>query len=299
MKKNMVAYLLWPFSVLYYVISKCVFWFRQFDQKSSKRPVICIGNIFAGGVGKTPIVKEIANRLNSPVIMRGYKGGDEAKMLQKAGISVYTGDRKDNVALLNKKKTTLPIIMDDGFQNPGIKKDISILVFDGGLGLGNGFVLPAGPLREPLSAAARADAILIIGADKKNIKSRIQKIKPGMPVFSATTRSIDPGLHSQTGNIVAFAGIGYPKKFFDGLRELYGDKLVKTISFPDHYQYTEMDIVKLLDKSFWGSDALVTTEKDWVRLPAKNKSKIQFIPLETVIEPAFWTWLKEKTNANI
>lgn len=294
LKKSLMAYLLLPTSVIYFFLSKIVYFFRLFSQKSSIRPVICIGNIWAGGVGKTPIVMEIAKRLKSPVVMRGYKKsksvsdiGDEAKMIKKAGIKVYVGKRVDNIKKLNKQKTKAPIIMDDGFQNPTIKKDISILVFDEKMGFGNGFVLPAGPLREPRFAIKRADAIIVI--KNKDQKARSEFNFYNKPVFYAANKTIMPKTNGRT---VVFAGIGYPKKFFDAI----SPKAIEEKSFPDHYKYKKSDLNKLLLLGKKEKADVITTEKDWVRLSADMQKKIKFAKLETVIEPAFWNWLKGKTD---
>lgn len=293
LEKTTYSYLLLPLAVFYYLISKLVYFIRLFYQKSSKRPVICIGNILAGGVGKTPIVMEIAKRLKSPVIMRGYKRnkksydmGDEAKMLKKAGLDVYVGRRKNNLNILNKQKSKTPIIMDDGFQNSTIKKDISILVFDENLGVGNGFFLPAGPLREPMFAVKRADAVIIIRGNNSKFK-----IPYKTPVFYAKNKTITPDTN---GRIIAFSGIGYPQKFFDAL----SPNALEVKSFPDHYHYKKSDLNNLFLMAKQERAELVTTEKDWVRLPENIQKKIKFAKLETVIEPAFWVWLKEKTNGN-
>ena len=135
--KTPLAFILMPVSWIYYGVSRAVYGLRRLRQMRSRRPVICVGNIFAGGVGKTPIVREIAHYLDAPVVMRGYKKsaqtgniGDEATMLAAAHLQVHTGHRKSNVMLLNRQKGDCPIVMDDGFQNPRIAKDISILVFD-------------------------------------------------------------------------------------------------------------------------------------------------------------------------
>jgi tetraacyldisaccharide 4'-kinase len=232
---------------------------------------------------------EIARHFDAPVVMRGYKResgnvGDEAKMMKKAGIKVYVGDRIKNISLLNKQKSSGPIVMDDGFQNPTIKKDISILVFDEGIGLGNGFILPAGPLREPLSATDRADAAIIIKSGKTGPNFKLPR---GIPVFYATRRNIMP---ENTGRIVAFAGIGYPRKFFDALEPA----AIETASFPDHHKYTPADLKKLFDLAGKNNAELVTTEKDWARLSIRAQKKIKAARLETTIEPAFWAWLEKK-----
>jgi tetraacyldisaccharide 4'-kinase len=214
-------------------------------------------------------------------------------MLKKAGIETHIGNRIENIKELNRSPVAdcrLPIIMDDGFQNPTIKKDISVLVFDESIGLGNGFVLPAGPLREPISAVARADAVIIIGRQSPVLgrQSFINKIKKyKKPVFFAKSKTI---LKTGGQRIVAFAGIGYPRKFFDALKPAP----VCAIAFPDHYQYTPADLEKMFKKAGKKNAQLITTEKDWVRLPAYAQKKIKFAKLEMTIEPAFWKWLGER-----
>ena len=170
LKKSPIALVLIPASWVYYIFSRLVYMFRKGGALKSRRKIICVGNILAGGVGKTPIVKQIAQYFDAPVVMRGYKKdksvsaiGDEATMLARAGLAVHVGDRKSNIILLNNQNDEIgPIVMDDGLQNPTIKKDVSLIVFDEGVGCGNGFMLPAGPLRVPKGAAKKADAIIVI-----------------------------------------------------------------------------------------------------------------------------------------
>lgn len=292
MHKTPLAILLLPVSWVYYLASRIVYGLRGMRAYKSRRSVICIGNILAGGVGKTPIVRAIATYLDSPVVMRGYKKGektgnigDEAYMLARNGLIVHTGDRKSNVILLDKqKKENTPIVMDDGFQNPTVKKDITILVFDEGIGYGNGFLLPAGPLREPKKHAARADAIIIIKSKKprKNFA-----VPAGVPVFYAKTQTMSP--YDENERLVAFSGIGYPKKFFRCL-----SNVVATRAFADHYQYTDEDIKKLIALAEKKKAKLVTTEKDWVRLPENIRDKIKYARLDVNIDNLFWNWLGAK-----
>lgn len=292
MHKTLMSFILLPVSWIYYGISRMVFNIRKVRQYKSRRRVICVGNILAGGVGKTPIVREIAKYFDSPVVMRGYKKtantgniGDEATMLSRAGLIVHTGDRKSNVVLLDKQQSeNTPIVMDDGLQNPTVKKDVSIIVFDESIGFGNGFLLPSGPLREPRSHAACADALIIIRSKtpRKNFT-----IPAGIPVFYATNQTVSP--YDDDTSLVAFAGIGYPKKFFKCL-----SNVVATRAFPDHYQYTDDDIKKLLDLAEKKGAKLITTEKDWVRLPKNVREKIKYARLDTVLDSDFWGWLKEK-----
>ena len=292
MHKTPLAIILLPVSWIYYLISRIVYFVRGFGSYKSRRGVICVGNILAGGVGKTPIVRAIATYLDAPVVMRGYKKsaktgniGDEALMLSRAGLIVHTGDRKSNIALLDKQHgENTPIVMDDGFQNPKIHKDVSILVFDEGIGYGNGFLLPSGPLREPRGHAVRADAIIIIRSKtpRKNFN-----IPAGIPVFYAKTETVSP--YDKNVRIVAFSGIGYPKKFFKCL-----SNVVATRAFPDHYQYTDEDIKKLIILAEKKQAQLVTTEKDWVRLPENVRDKVKYARLDINIDNLFWDWLRGK-----
>ena len=292
LKKNLIAFLLLPVSWVYYVFSRLVYCMRKGKALKSRRKIICVGNILAGGVGKTPIVKQIANYFDAPVVMRGYKKsestggiGDEAAMLARAGIAVHVGDRVSNVILLNNQNDAVgPIVMDDGLQNPTIEKDISLIVLDEAIGYGNGFLLPAGPFRATKRSAKNADAIIVIRS--KNPKKRF-KLPKKVPVFYAENKTISP--YDEDMPLVAFAGIGYPKKFFDSL-----DNVVVTRAFPDHWDYTNDDIVQLFELANDCNACLVTTEKDWVRLPKIVQDKIKYARLDTVIEDKFWDWIKEK-----
>lgn len=291
LSKNPVSVLLVPFSWIYWGVGRLVALVRSFRPLKSRRKIICVGNILAGGVGKTPVVRAIANRYGSPVVMRGYKKsdqtgnvGDEAMMLARTGLAVHVGDRRSNIILLNKQADKTPIVMDDGLQNPTIKKDVSLVVFDEGLGYGNGLMLPAGPLRVPKSGAGAADAIIVI----KNSRPKKKFVLPeGVPVFYAKNQTVSP--YDEDEKLVAFAGIGYPKKFFGALKNVVARR-----AFADHYQYTSEDLERLIALANKKKAKLITTEKDWVRLPIQVRDQIKYARLDTVIDNAFWDWLKEK-----
>ncbi len=290
--KTPLAFLLIPFSWIYYIIGRVVYFFRRLRSYKSRRPVICIGNILAGGVGKTPIVRAIAMRLDAPVVMRGYKksahtgnAGDEATMLSRDGLQVHTGNRKSNIILLDRQQNVkTPIVMDDGFQNPVIKKDISVLVFDEGLGYGNGFLIPAGPMREPRRAINRADAIIVV---KSNRPRKKFVLPSAVPVFYAQPKTFNP--YDEDERLFAFAGIGYPRKFFNSLKNVVGTKI-----FADHYQYTNQDLERLFAMAAKKKAQLITTEKDWVRLPECVRDKIKYARLDMTIDERFFDWLGDK-----
>ena len=291
LSKNPFAILLVPISWVYYLVGRMVFLVRSMWSIKSRRKIICVGNILAGGVGKTPVVRAIANRYGAPVVMRGYKKsdqtgnvGDEAMMLARSGLAVHVGSRKSNILLLNKQDDNTPIVMDDGLQNPTINKDVSIVVFDEGLGYGNVFMLPAGPLRVPKRMAKKADAIIVIKSKKPKKKF---KLPDGVPVFYAKNQTVSP--YDESEKLVAFAGIGYPKKFFGALKNVVARR-----AFADHYQYTSEDLEKLFALAVKKKARLITTEKDWVRLPVHVRDQIKYARLDTVIDNAFYDWLKEK-----
>jgi tetraacyldisaccharide 4'-kinase len=294
LRKGFVSLVLLPFSLFYMLGSRFVFNVRKHHEYVSRRPIICFGNILSGGVGKTPIVRNVAKFFDAPVVMRGYKKtkqtgdvGDEAKMLSADNILVHVGSRKSNLILLNKQKSNSPIIMDDGFQNSSIKKDISVLVFDESIGFANGFLLPAGPLRETRSAIQRADAIILI--KRKEVYPNFT-LPTNIPIFYAKNSEICP--YNTKDSVIAFAGIGYPEKFFNNIP----CRVVEKISFPDHYQYTDDDIKKLISLAEEKNAKLLTTEKDWVRMPNWAQKQIKFSALQTQIEDNFYDWLKGKVN---
>ncbi len=246
-------------------------------------PVICIGNLTAGGTGKTPTAAAIARLLQeqgySPFfISRGYGGklqniivapqkhravdvGDEPLLLARTAPVAVNADRKE-AAILARQNGADIVIMDDGFQNPGLHKDLSFIVIDGEVGLGNFRPVPAGPLRENFQKGiARADAAVIIGTDKTNVRSILKNI----PVFAGKIKPQTPPF-SSGARVIAFAGIGRPEKFYHSLQECRA-VIVKSFSFPDHHFYTETELQKLINEARKENAVLCTTSKDFVKIP--------------------------------
>lgn len=250
-------------------------------------PVICVGNLSAGGTGKTPLALTIAERLiksgkNVHFLTRGYGGrkrgpsrvdltsdsardvGDEPLLLAAVAPTWVSADRRKGAAAAVHAGAEI-IIMDDGLQNPSLEKDFSILVIDAATGLGNGRLIPAGPLREPVGdAMARIDAVVIVGrgqaADDLGARARDR----ALPVFRATLRAA-PSPRLDGASVLAFTGIGRPEKFYATLRELRAD-IVDQVSFPDHHPFSERDAERLLARARELDAKLVTTEKDRARL---------------------------------
>ena len=280
-KRNFFSYLLAPIGYLYQQGS-C---FRQFIKKPYKIPipVICVGNINVGGVGKTPLSIAIAEHLieqalSPHFITRGYgrttqgnfqvqpnhnteEVGDEAKLLSKIA-PVWVAESRVHAALLAFERGATHLILDDGFQDPSLFKDLSLCVVDGQIGFGNGFGLPAGPLRENIhDGLRRADALCVMGNMTQDVQKKL--IDP-LPVFEMNL-IIDVPKILKNKKIIAFAGIGYPEKFFQSLKN-EGLSVIHTFSYPDHYEYTLNDLQIMYDRAENEGATLVTTEKDFARL---------------------------------
>lgn len=256
-------------------------------------PVICCGNVTVGGAGKTTLVLDLAQRLAGcgvHILLRGYRGssrgvhrvvtddpvslvGDEALLLAAAA-PTWTGVDRAASARAAIQAGAKILLMDDGLQNPTLLKRASILVIDGRTGFGNGRVLPAGPLREPVAAAAsRCSAAVLIGPDVTGAQAILPR---DLPVIRADLVQ-DATLAALRGRpVVAFAGIALPEKFFAPLRQA-GAKLLSIHPFPDHHAYTDKELEHLLREARRQNATLVTTPKDAVRLPSRVREEVTVI----------------------
>jgi tetraacyldisaccharide 4'-kinase len=244
-------------------------------------PVFCAGNAGVGGSGKTIVALDLLARLPGRpfALTRGYGGrlagpmmvdaghsarevGDEALLLAAAAPTVVSRDRAAGARLALAEGATA-IVMDDGLQNPDLVKTVSLLVIDGGYGFGNGLLLPAGPLREPVAAAAaRCQAAVLIGPDNANA---LAALPVNLPVLRA---ALVPSCETLLAGkcVVAFAGIGRPEKFFASVASL-GAEIIAELPFPDHHTLTGAQAQRLLDTADKLGARLVTTAKDFVKLP--------------------------------
>ncbi len=259
-------------------------------------PIICVGNLVAGGSGKTPVVLSLASmireQLDLHVVTRGYGGrlagpvrvdravhdaaavGDEA-LLIAAGAPCWVARNRAAGVREAVAAGAAAIVLDDGFQNPGIKKDLALLVVDAAYGFGNSRVMPAGPLRESVAAGlARADAIVLLGDGTAPAGLRDARC----PIFRADLEPVQ-GERFAGAPIVAFAGIGHPEKFFATLRAI-GANVIAAHPFPDHHRFAEGEIADLRREAGGAGASLVTTAKDWVRLPARLCGGIEVLVVE-------------------
>ncbi|MDJ0920640.1 MAG: tetraacyldisaccharide 4'-kinase [Henriciella sp.] len=262
--------------------------------------VICVGNLTAGGVGKSPVVDFLRDHLSDltgqrvATLSRGYGGtlkgplqvdakrhtaaevGDEPLMLAQNGESWIGADRGRAGEAMSEAGVEI-IIMDDGFQNPSLAKDFSFLVVDAKSRFGNGHVIPKGPLREPVSQGLkRADAIILIGDGERPV----ELAETSLPLLRAT---IEPVQAPPPGAYVAFAGIGRPEKLFDSLNALGAD-VRDAVPFPDHHVYRAADLNYLRRLAEDNQARLITTEKDYVRLSSEVRADMLTLPVQTVFE---------------
>lgn len=276
-------------------------------------PVVVIGNINVGGVGKTPLTLALLQdfaRLGVQVgvISRGYGGthqqptlvtphstaaevGDEPLLLAASGAPVVVG--RDRVAagrhLLALYPQTRFILSDDGLQHYALGRTLEIVVLDGGRGVGNGHLLPNGPLREPVSRLAAADALVINGESRTGLR-----LPQSVPLFRQRLQAGDfvhaagrlpprtaAGFAGQ--RVVAMAGIGNPERFFNTLREL-GVELAATRAFPDHHQFVAADLPQ-------DADAVIVTAKDAVKLQCINHARLWVLPVSARLEPDLSAWI--------
>lgn len=268
--------------------------------------VICVGNLTVGGTGKTPVVRAIRARLDAlgvhaATLSRGHGGrlkgpvqvaaahtaadvGDEPLLHARDGAAWIARDRLEGAKAIAARGVRA-IVMDDGFQNPALAKDLSLVVFDAAAGAGNGRVVPAGPLRETLAAGlTRADAVILMhngdAAPSDALRAALATYKG--PVLTAR---LTPAATAPSGKLVAFAGIGRPEKFFDTLTALGAD-MADALTFPDHHPYSAGDLDNLRAHAAAHEARLITTEKDHVRLPPAMRDAVLTLPVTATFDDA-------------
>ncbi len=292
---NGLARLLTPFGLMYGAATA-----RRIARTQPVRvgmPVVCVGNLTAGGAGKTPVAQSIAQRLAAKgrkpaVLLRGYGGrkhtvplrvdrfahtvadvGDEA-LLHAGSFPTFVSPERDKAALMAIAEGATALVMDDGHQNPGLAKDLSLVVVDGIQGFGNGRIMPAGPLREDITAGLqRADAVVLMGDDPRGLAANLSE---RLPVLRARLAPGPEHRHLARQRVVAFAGIGDPGKFFRSLSAAGAQVVAKRV-FDDHHEFDAADIQPILDEAYDLGAIPVTTAKDAVRLSPDQRQQVNVL----------------------
>lgn len=263
-------------------------------------PVVCVGNLTVGGAGKTPLARALRAKLgaHAHTLSRGYGGriagplrvtpdmnaaevGDEPLLHARDGPAWIARDRFAG-AMAAVQAGAHAVIMDDGFQNPDLGKDLSLVAVDPIFGVGNGQVFPAGPLRERLDAGlSRADAIVLLHSGRKETEEAPDWLSTfAKPVLHAT---LSPAGTAPEGKLVAFAGLARPEKFFDTLNDM-GAQVVEAVPFDDHHLYAEDDLQVLAQMAEEREAHLITTEKDAARLSPEWRARVAVLPVAARLE---------------
>ena len=285
-RNSILSLILLPLSMLF-------IFFVYFKKKLTKIvnyeiPVICVGNLYLGGTGKTPLSILIGNELtkkgiNPAIVRKFYKNhNDEHQMLTKHfQNNIFIRDRKSGIVEAIQRGFDT-VILDDGLQDYKIKKNFNIICFNQKQLIGNGRVIPAGPLREDLSAVKDADVILINGKKDHNFEKKIFYHNNNIDIFYSKYKFIN-FQKFENKKLFAIAGIGNPENFFE-LISKHGLNLKKKRTFPDHYEFEKSEIDEILDEAKNSDYKIITTEKDYYRLDSDSKKKIEYAKIELEIE---------------
>ena len=285
-KKSFFSLVLLPISLL----TNLVIFFKKKIIKSKKfnTPIICIGNIYLGGTGKTPLAIFIARELSKigkkPSIVKKYYEDqhDEHELTKKYFKDVIINPKRSRAILESKKRDFDLVILDDGFQDYKIKKDLNVICFNQNQLIGNGLIIPAGPLRENLTSLKNAQIVVINGKKNIDFEKKILSYNQNLSIFYSKYEPINLD-DFKNRKLLAFAGIGNPENFFKLIEE-NGLNIFKKVSFPDHYNFKKKEILDLISEAKHENCKIITTEKDFFRIKKFNISEIEYLGLKLNIE---------------
>ena len=286
--KNQISFfsvLLFPISLLIKVLN----FFKRFLTKTNQSsiPIICVGNIYLGGTGKTPLCIEIFSilknlNMNPAFIRKKYDSFQDEVDLQKKVGPIYQNKRRIEAikeAILDKVNV---VILDDGFQDFSIYKNLSIVCFNEKQWIGNGLVIPSGPLRENFSALKRANCVIINGKKNTDIENKILNKNKEIKIFYMKHKAQNSD-EFKNKKVIAFAGIGNPENFFNLLKD-NKINVTEEIKFPDHHKYSEKELENLINKTKKNNDILITTEKDYLRIDKDYRKNINYLKIKVKME---------------
>lgn len=256
---------------------------RKFDL-----PIICIGNIYIGGTGKTPLAVFLGNELskygrNPAIIRKFYKNHlDEHKLIKDKFKYLYLNKYRQKAIIEAQKNNHDSIILDDGFQDYSIQKNLNIICFNQNQLIGNGLVFPSGPLRERLMSLRNSDIVIINGKKDESFEKKIIYINKNIKIFYSRYKPVN--IESfKNKKLTALAGIGNPNNFFSLLSE-YNLNVIEKLSFPDHYQFKKIEIEKIVKKAENNKSKIIITEKDYFKIKDFHLNNIECLKVDLAID---------------
>ena len=286
-KPNFLSYLLIPFS-LPIIVRNFLFRFHK-KKKPSNIKTICVGNIYLGGTGKTPLtikISEILKRLDIRVatVKKNYSDQKDEQLLLKQKTSLIIVDSRKDAIFQGINQNYNVLIFDDGLQETKIDFNIKLVCFKSKNWIGNGQLIPAGPMREKISSLKRFDAVFLNGnsINFKKIQTQIKKVNLNIKIFKTFYKILNIQKYNLETKYLIFSGIGNPSDFKDILLE-NNFNVAREMIFPDHYDYTLKDLEKIQDIAKNENLKVITTEKDFMKIPEKFKKKIDFLEIDLII----------------
>ena len=284
-KNNLISFFLLPVSVFLQIL--IILKNKISKKKNFSIPIICVGNIYLGGTGKTPLsikIVKILKRLNkkTAIIKKLHtKHSDEFKLIESKQIKLFTSHSRSRAIDEAIKNGFECVVLDDGYQDFSVNKNLNILCFNEKQLVGNGMTLPSGPIRESFSSLERCQIVIINGNVNLEFEKKIKNISKNIRIFYSKYLPTNVKKF-ENQNLLAFAGIGNPENFFS-LMEKNNLILKKKIAFPDHYDYSIKELNKLINFSLKNNLKLVTTEKDYFRIKHHKLRQIDFLNIDLEI----------------
>ena len=282
---SILSYLLLPFTIFVRVNN-----FLNSKKKkylSKKLKTICVGNIYVGGTGKTPTTIKLYDLIkkikNASTAKKYYLNQQDEEILLKRKTKFLTASSRKSILKLAEKKNIEVLIFDDGLQDNQIDYNFKFVCFDGDLGIGNGLLLPAGPLRETINSLKKYDVVFIKkGNNLNNLIKLIEKHNKRIKIFITDYKVSKFSKFNKSKKYLIYSGIGNPHSFAKILKQ-NKVKIVDKIIFPDHHSYSNQDFNFILNKAKQNDAEIITTEKDYVKVPKELQKKIKFLKVNLII----------------
>ena len=288
-KPNFLSYLLLPFTLPIIINNFLLNLKRNINNKREPRK-ICIGNIYVGGTAKTPLtikIYQILDKLNvkTATIKKNYKNQIDEQKILSVKTRLYSFNKRKKALNEAIKDNVEVVIFDDGLQDHSINYDLKFVCFNNTKWIGNGFLIPAGPLREKIDSISKFDVAFLNGNEKDNtnLKLLIKKYNTNIQVFESNYRAVNMNQFDINEKYVIFSGIGNPESFNQILIN-NGLNVVKEIIFPDHYKYTQKDIDDIKLQARQLNAKILTTEKDYIKIQSNDNNDIKYLKIELDIK---------------